>query len=274
MGSPLVSVCMPVYNGARFLEEAVRSVLAQSYPNFELQVFDDASTDGSWDLLQGIRDPRLVLHRNARNLGPEANWNKAMASATGKYIKLFHQDDLLAPECLEQQVRALEREASSVLAFCRRTIIRADGRRLMTRGGPWKSGIVSASEVFRRCVLAGSNLVGEPSAILFRAETARRVGEFDGSIPYLIDLDYWLRLLAFGPAWHERNALASFRISSRQWSVAIGRRQSQAFIDFSVKVLAEGRFQMGPLARGWGRAMASLNGLLRVWIYRLVLKDA
>jgi glycosyltransferase involved in cell wall biosynthesis len=241
MADPLVSVCLPVYNGARFLEAAVQSVLAQTYPHFELQVFDDASTDGSWELLQGIRDPRITLHRNERNLGPEANWNQALAAARGKYIKLFHQDDLLAPECLEKQVRALEDHPAAVLAFCRRHIIRPDGRRLMTRGGPWGTGLVSASQAFRRCLLAGTNLIGEPSAVLFRSEAGKRIGGFDGSIPYLIDLDFWLRLMDAGDAWSIGEPLASFRISSGQWSAALSRRQSQAFSQFMMKVLASGQ---------------------------------
>lgn len=272
MADPLVSVCLPVYNGVRFLEAAVQSVLAQTYPHFELQVFDDASTDGSWTLLQGIRDPRITLHRNDRNLGPEANWNQALAAARGKYIKLFHQDDLLAPECLEKQVRALEHHPAAVLAFCRRHIIRPDGRRLMTRGGPWGTGFVSASQAFRRCLLAGTNLIGEPSAVLFRSEAGKRIGGFDSSIPYLIDLDFWLRLMDSGDAWSIGEPLASFRISSGQWSAALSRRQSQAFNQFTMKVLASGQHRAGFLDRVRGGVAARLNGIIRSCIYRFLPK--
>lgn len=269
MADPLVSVCLPVYNGARFLEAAVRSVLAQTYHHFELQVFDDASTDGSWALLQGIRDPRITLHRNDRNLGPEANWNQALAAARGKYIKLFHQDDLLAPECLEKQVRALEHHPAAVLAFCQRHIIRPDGRRLMTRGGPWPEGLVGPETVVRRCVLAGTNLIGEPSAVLFTAEAARRAGEFDGRLPYVIDLDYWIRLLAQGPAYSLDEPLASFRLSPRQWSATIGRRQSAEFLAFLDRLPTAPIPPPGTWALRWGRARARLNGLFRAAVHVL-----
>jgi len=270
MDAPLVSVCMPVYNGERFLAAALDSVLAQTHGHFELRVFDDASTDSSWELLQEIRDPRLILHRNTCNLGPEANWNQALAAARGKYVKLFHQDDLLAPECLEKQVRALEDHPEAVLTFCRRHIVSPDGRRLLTRGGPWATGPVHGSQVFRRCLLAGTNLIGEPTAVLLRSDILSQSGGFDGSIPYLIDLDLWLRLMEYGSAWSIGEPLVSFRISSGQWSVALISRQSQAFNQFTQKILASGRYQASVLDRARGALAANLNAVMRGWVYRLL----
>lgn len=268
---PLVSVCMPVYNGARFVEAAVRSVLAQTYGHFELLVFDDASTDGCWQILEQIKDPRIVLHRNEQNLGPEANWNRAASSAQGKYTKLFHQDDLLDPECLARQVGVLENELGASLACCRRRIISPNGMSLMTRGAPWRDGtVVDGRAVFLRCVLAGSNLVGEPSAVLFRTDIARNVGPFDGSLPYLIDLDYWLRLLAEGKAVYLDAPLVSFRVSPRQWSAAIGRRQGQDFVSFIHRASRVPAWRVGRTVLSWGGLRARLNGLLRTLLYRFI----
>lgn len=268
MGGPLVSVCLPVYNGARFLRPAVQSVLDQTYPHFELLVFDDTSSDGSWEILQEFQDPRVVLNRNAHNLGPEANWNQALFAARGRYVKLFHQDDLLAPECLERQVRALEAHPEAVLAFGKRRIITPDGRRLMTRSGPWPEGLVAPASVVRRCVLAGTNLIGEPSAVLFRTAVGQRIGGFDGSIPYLIDLDFWLRLMESAPAWNISEPLTSFRVSPNQWSAALHRRQYQAFDQFVAKVLAAKPDAVSRLDRKRGRIAAKLNAFSRGWIYR------
>ncbi|MBI3131285.1 MAG: glycosyltransferase family 2 protein [Acidobacteria bacterium] len=266
---PLVSVCIPVYNGASCLEEAVRSVLAQSFPDLEVLVFDDGSTDGSWGILQGIRDPRLICRRNTRNLGPQGNWNQAIGAARGKYVKLFHQDDLLAPDCLERQVATLEEHPEVVLAFCRREIIRPDGRKLFNRGAPWPDGPVVAPEAARACALRGSNLLGEPSALLMRNTVVRVTGGFDASIPYLVDLDYWLRLMAHGPAWYDDRALASFRVSRRQWSARIGMGQGAEFAAFMDR-LAEGPLRGQPLARALGRAMGHVQGLLRFLLYRFI----
>jgi glycosyltransferase involved in cell wall biosynthesis len=266
--APLVSICLPVYNGDPFLADAVASVLAQTHRDFELLIFDDASTDGCLARLGCIKDPRLTIHRNLSNLGPEANWNQAMAAAKGRYIKLFHQDDLLAPDCLALQVEVLEQFPEAALAFCGRTILRSDGRPFLVRTPPWPEGLVQAQGLLRACIRAGTNLIGEPSAVLFRKASAEAAGKFDGSIPYLIDLDYWMRLLAQGPAYCLKRPLASFRISSRQWSAAIGQQQSRQFIAFQEKIAGQGRFQLDRWTLLRGRLMANLNGLLRALVHR------
>ena len=266
---PLVSVCMPIFNGGTYLVPAIRSVLEQSYANIELRIFDDASTDGSWESLQQIRDPRLILERNARNLGPEGNWNKALGAARGKYIKLFHQDDLLRAGCLAAQVDALERHPEAVLAFCRRDIIGPDGKKLLSRGALWRDRLVGQADMVRRCARAGTNVVGEPSAVLMRADIVAAVGAFDASIPYMVDLDYWVRMMAHGPGWSSDTALAAFRVSPRQWSAAIGAQQGRQFCQFLDRLAA------GPLRGQWalvryGKARARLNGVLRSLLYRFL----
>lgn len=267
--APLVSVCVPVYNGAAHLEEALRSVLGQTYAEVEVIAFDDGSNDGSWEILHGIRDPRVVCHRNPRNLGPEENWNQALGAAKGKYIKLFHQDDLLVPDCLKRQVAALEEHPEVVLAFCRRDIIRADGRRLFSRGAGFPEGHVDLQRAAMACARRGTNVLGEPSGILLRAQTVNAVGGFDASIPYVVDLDYWLRLMAQGPAWYDNRALASFRVSHRQWSARIGMGQGAEFGKFLVR-LADGPLSGRPLTVAFGWIMGHIQGLLRSLLYRFI----
>jgi glycosyltransferase involved in cell wall biosynthesis len=260
---------MPVYNGGEFLVPAVRSLLDQSYRNLEVRVFDDCSSDGSWERLQQFDDERLVLHRNERNLGPEGNWNLALAAARGKYIKLFHQDDLLLPTCLASQVAALEQHPEAVLAFCRRLIIGPGGRTLMSRSAGWRNALVTARLVARRCAAKGTNIVGEPSAVLMRASVVARVGGFDASIAYLVDLDYWIRMMAHGPAWYDDAPLAAFRVSPRQWSAAIGARQGRQFALFLDR-LAGGVLGGSALLVSYGKVRAHGNGVLRTILYRFL----
>lgn len=269
--APLVSICLPVFNGERHLAQAVASVLAQTHPNLEILVFDDASTDDGIRDVLAFQDPRIIVRRNERNLGPEANWNLAMASAKGKYIKLFHQDDLLAPDCLAVQVKALEDAPEAVLSFSSRIIIRSDGTRFLTRAIPWPDGTLTVSELVRQSLKTGTNPIGEPSAVLFRKDVSEMAGGFDGSIPYLIDLDYWVRLMAHGNAICTRRPLASFRLSSRQWSAAIGRQQSRQFIAYLEKIRSENRFEISGLLWLRARMMARLNGVIRAFIYRFLV---
>ncbi|WP_005031335.1 glycosyltransferase family 2 protein [Holophaga foetida] len=270
--APLVSVCLPVFNGERFLEKAVDSVLRQTYPHFELLIFDDRSTDNSLTILQGIHDSRIRIHCNARNLGAEANWNQAVGAAHGEYVKLFHQDDLLAPDCLKEQVAALEGHPNAVLAFCDRTIIRPDGSKLMSRSAPWGTQEIDALEALLACLRAGTNLIGEPSAVLFRRGTALTAGPFDGSLPYLIDLDYWFRLMKHGTALHLPTSLACFRLSSKQWSSRIIKQQSKDFIEFIDRLMASKTFPISPFLRVYGGWVARMNALLRTLVYRFLIR--
>ncbi len=264
---PLVSICMPIYNGGAYLELAIRSVLEQGYANLELRIFDDCSTDGSWERLQQIGDARVILERNACNLGPEGNWNRALGAARGKYVKLFHQDDLLLPGCLAAQVDALERHPQAVLAFCRRDIIGPDGKKMLSRGAGLDDGLVALDAVARRCARQGTNIIGEPSAVLMRASSAAAAGRFDASIAYMVDLDYWLRLMAQGPAWYSDAALAAFRVSPGQWSAAIGKRQGRQFSLFLDR-LAQGVLRGHGALVAYGKLRSHLNGVLRSILYR------
>ena len=95
-----VSILMPAFNYARFLREAVDSVLAQSDPDWELVVIDDASTDETWDILQSYADPRIRSSRAERNRGLAATVNEALRRSTGDVIGVLNSDDRYRPDYL------------------------------------------------------------------------------------------------------------------------------------------------------------------------------
>ena len=165
MPNPLVSVCIPTYRGAAFLAAAIDSVLNQSYPDFEVWILDDNSPDDTQAVVARYSDPRVKYVRNAHNLGPEGNWNRCLELAQGKYFKLLPHDDLLADDCLEQQVAVLEKDTAKEIAlvFGSREIIDPQGKVLMTRGlSGVKTGRIARLTLIKRCVHAGTNLIGEP----------------------------------------------------------------------------------------------------------------
>jgi glycosyltransferase involved in cell wall biosynthesis len=116
---PIVSIGMPLYNGEPFLASALSSILAQSYTDFELIVSDNASTDGSMDVVQAFaaRDSRIRIRRSEKNLGAAANYNVLVELARGKYFKWAAHDDILAPDYLARCVEALDRNPDAVLAY-------------------------------------------------------------------------------------------------------------------------------------------------------------
>lgn len=106
---PAVSVVMPVYNASQFFSEAVESILAQSFKDFELIIIDDASQDGSPDIVKSYKDPRIVFVQNHKNVGVAQSLNKGLDLAKGYYIARMDADDISEPGRLEQQVRFMEK---------------------------------------------------------------------------------------------------------------------------------------------------------------------
>lgn len=112
----LVSIVIPVFNRAKFIEETIQSALNQSYPYVEVVVSDNSSTDGTWELLQKIssENENVRIYRNESNIGPVRNWIKAVSLADGYYTKILWSDDQMDPEFVSS---ALEMMAEDV-GFC------------------------------------------------------------------------------------------------------------------------------------------------------------
>lgn len=274
IAAPAVSVCIPTYRGATHIAAAIESVLAQDYADFELVIIDDNSTDDTAKIVCRFRDPRIRFLQNAVNLGPQENWNRCLSEARGRYFKLLPQDDLLSPECLTKQVAILDQDVAQRLAlvFCARTIIDSGDRPIMARGlSEGRTGVINAQVLIRQCVRRGTNLIGEPGAVMFRRQLANSVGLFDASIPYVLDLDYWFRLLLNGDSYYSEEVLASFRVSRQSWSVAIGAKQRIDYRLFIKKIAQDSNFSADRSDVLAGNFMAGINNYMRLAFYRLFL---
>jgi glycosyltransferase involved in cell wall biosynthesis len=272
---PKVSVCIPTYKGGKTIAPAIASVLAQTCTDFELIIIDDGSPDDTASVVAGFQDARLRYLRNAANLGPEGNWNRCLAEARGSYFKLLPHDDLLRPDCLAQQVAVLDADVQQTIAlvFSARDVLTPDGRKVARRGFPGAvEGRLPAADVRRQCVRRGTNLLGEPGAVLFRRALVDKVGVFDASEPYVIDMDYWFRLLAHGDAYYCADPLAAFRVSGSQWSVVLGQQQSADFVHCVARHDVGGALGLGTLDRLLGRVTPRLNNLARRVFYRVYLR--
>jgi glycosyltransferase involved in cell wall biosynthesis len=273
--APKVSVCIPTYRGAGTIGSAIASVLAQTLSDFELIVIDDNSPDETATVVAGFDDPRIRYLRNDSNLGPEGNWNRCLEVARGTYFKLLPHDDLLHCQCLERQVAVLEADPTQRLAlvFCARSVLGPDGRALTRRGYPGRAkGVIPARQVMGSCVRRGTNLLGEPGAVLMRRSLASRVGAFDATDPYVIDLDYWFRLLANGDAYYLDEALASFRVSTTQWSVVIGQAQDRDFVNFVIRASSWASPPFAWIELATARLSARINMLMRLAFYKVYLR--
>lgn len=224
---PLVTIGIPSYNSARFIESTVRSALDQTYPNIEVLIIDDNSPDGTMAVLERIRDPRIRLLSNPSNLGAVGNWDRVLREARGEYVKLLHSDDLIVPDAVQTEVAGMLSDARLVMAASRRRIIDQTGRHIATRGAKWTGGRIEGREAVRSMVRTGTNLIGEPSAVLIRAQTFHEVGGFDESAGYAVDMELWSRLLSRGDLFFVPRPLAAFRVSGGQWSVRLAAEQAR-----------------------------------------------
>src|SRR5688572_12302291 len=107
--NPKVSVLIPTYNYAHFLDETIQSVLDQTFTNFELVIVDNCSTDNTDEVVQKyLTDTRISFYRNETNIGLVGNWNKCLDYARGEYIKYLCADDKFRPELLEKFVAVMD----------------------------------------------------------------------------------------------------------------------------------------------------------------------
>src|SRR5262249_27915771 len=129
ISTPLISVGLFVYNGERYLEETLQSILNQTFTDFELIISDNASTDRTGEISQAYagRDARIRYYRSEKNMGAGWNARRVYELATGKYFKSAAPDDVVEPEFLRRCVDALERDPDCVLAYARTREVDSNG---------------------------------------------------------------------------------------------------------------------------------------------------
>lgn len=128
---PSVDILIPTYNRANYLRETLQSVLAQTYQNIKVLVFDDASPDNTSDIVaEFCSDPRVVYVRHSKNLGMAENWKAVIAAGTGDFFCLLNDDDTLEAEFVKSLVEPLLDNENLILAFCNYWVMNSNGMRL------------------------------------------------------------------------------------------------------------------------------------------------
>jgi glycosyltransferase involved in cell wall biosynthesis len=240
---PLVSICIPTYNGAEFVDAALSSAVAQDYPEVEIVVVDDASTDGTVEKLQTWEDRGVRTFLRHRNRGHVATWNESVARANGSLIKFLHQDDELHPTCVTRMVQALDAAPDAALVFSHRRIVFEDlpaeeARIWLERAGRLEGrfdgiGPVNrGQDLLRQWVDSGlyGNWVGEPSAVMVRRTAIERVGGFGRYVEQATDMDLWARIMAHFDVCFIGDELATFRVHKTSLSFR-NRRTRSSWLD-------------------------------------------
>jgi len=188
---PQVSVIIPTYNRGRVIKEAIDSVLAQDYTEFELIVVDDGSTDHTSDVLDSYRNVIKVLSQ--KNRGVSAARNRGIAEASGKFIAFLDSDDLWLPHKLSTQVEFFNKTPDALICQTEEVWIR-NGLRV----NPKKRHKKPSGMIFK---LSLELCLVSPSAVMIKRSLFDRVGEFDETLPACEDYDLWLRISSRFPIY-------------------------------------------------------------------------
>lgn len=190
MSCPLVSVIMPVYNGARFIGTAIESVLAQSYGNLELIIIDDGSTDGTREVICRHHDERIRLMVQDRNYGLVYTRNSGISKAHGDYIAMLDADDIALPERFKEQVSFFESHPDFVMIGSRLRVIDEFGEQTgETWDYPYRAESVPSRMLFHNCFAQ--------SAVCVRRSALSDCG-YRMEFPSAEDYDLWVRLARKG----------------------------------------------------------------------------
>ncbi len=234
MNNQLVSICIPTYNGAKFLQESLDSVNAQSYKNIEVIISDDNSTDDTIEICRKFKEntqfPVHIYAHQPQGIG--ANWNHCIEKAKGEYIKFLFQDDILYNSCIEEMVEIYTNYPDLGLVACKRDFI-IDPNMKSEQTEEWirkyknlqidyelfnDSVYYLSNTVFgKKSFLASPlNKIGEPSCVMFRRDITKSVGLFDLQLKQILDYEYWYRILKNNPIIVINKSLVAFRIHENQ----------------------------------------------------------
>ena len=228
---PLISICIPTYNGEKFIRQALESAYSQTYPNIELVISDDASKDDTLEIIENFSsDKQLSINiYSHKPSGIGANWNNCIKKAKGEYIKFLFQDDILYPTCVEELVALATSDNDAGMVACKRSII-TEGKETaataswMKKYGNLQEGMaLEYSEYYlldsgflKRDKFLTNNRIGEPSTVLFERSIINKVGYFNEDLVQVLDLEFYYRILKHHNILILNKELASFRIHPGQ----------------------------------------------------------
>jgi len=233
MGLPRVTVLMAVYNGERYLREAVESILGQTFSDFEFVIVDDGSTDRTWQVLTeyAARDPRIVLLQNSENLGLTRSLNKGLHAAQGEYIARQDADDISLPHRLEKQVAVLEECHDVVLVSANIDLMDADGQVWWHPRRNATSGLIAWFLLF-------CNYLGGHSQVMFRRQAALDLGGYAEDRPCSQDYELWLRLAEVGDVVILPEVLLLYRTHGESVTSRYGEQQKEYSLVDSQRAMA------------------------------------
>jgi glycosyltransferase involved in cell wall biosynthesis len=220
---PIVSVCVPTYNGLQFLQECLDSIISQTFSDFELLIVDDRSDDRTLKIAEEYadRDSRIVIVRNPENLGLVGNWNRCIELAKGEWIKFVFQDDIIEPTCLEKLFAATQ--FGKPIVYCRRDFIFELGTHENTKEyylnhlsiqNPFADTVEISAQQYAEVAIQniGVNFVGEPTSVMIHRSAFNQFGTFNPHLIMICDFEFCTRVAIHTGIVQVPEVLAHFRV--------------------------------------------------------------
>jgi hypothetical protein len=255
--APKVSVLMTCYNAASTIEESVRSVIAQTFTDWELVLVDNCSTDGSMDIVRSIADPRVKITQLDRNHGRTPALNIGLGKARGEYLAILDADDISAPHRFALQVECLQAN-SGVVAV-------ASWYQNIDSKGKMVNEVVIPTTNLELVRKLASNCPFMNSAMMFKTEPTREVGGYDESFQYSQDLALWLGLASLGEFRSIPEFLTSIRLSPTSLTNVAHFGMARTHDAYVLYRRAQKLDGLRPVDRLRGMRTIGLYGLLYSW---------
>ena len=204
MQPPLVSVNMPVYNGAAYIGQAIDSIVQQTYPHWELIVVNDASTDDTVQIVNAFKDDRIKLIHNKKQLGLAHVRNVGVAASAGKYIAILDSDDVAGKDRLAVQVAFLESHPQHCLVCSWVNAIDANGVHISQQRHAFADAELSTVLFFHNCIAQ--------SSVMLRRSMLPDEAPYDPAFPPSEDYQLWVRMLRKHPAHLMQQTLLHYRV--------------------------------------------------------------
>jgi glycosyltransferase involved in cell wall biosynthesis len=190
-GRPRVTVLMSVYNGEKYLSEAIDSILGQTFEDFEFLIIDDGSTDSSSEVIRSYTDPRIRLIKNGENIGLTCSLNKGLKLARGEYIARMDADDISLPERLEREI-AIADVHPEITVVTTGFANFVNSFRKDNKDSENKVGVDEIEWIGFEDLLEGNKVFH--GSVLFRRKNILDIGGYDERLPKAQDYDLWLRV--------------------------------------------------------------------------------
>ena len=205
---PKISVVMPVYNGEKYLKEAIDSILNQTFSDFELIIINDCSTDGTESIIMSYKDNRIVYIKNEKNLGVAESLNKGLDIAKGEYIARMDADDISLPKRFERQVKFMDRHND--IALCGSTV-----KIFGAVGGEKKTNTIYKKNEIKVRMLFGP-YIPHPTVMMRRNIIENEHYRYDNKYDKVEDFELWTRILLKNDACNIKAVLLKYRTHSGQ----------------------------------------------------------